>query len=69
VDGALRAVKKSWAREAEVEDAAATTWWRTSWTERVLGSMRRSLVNCLAIPPVAGWVLVGMVGGGEGDRT
>lgn len=52
-EGALRSVRKVWAREADVDDAAAATEWWTSCTERVDGEMRRSLVNCLAMPPVA----------------
>jgi xanthosine utilization system XapX-like protein len=42
-----------WALESEEEEAAAVTWWRMSCVPRVVGSMRRSLVKVLAIPPVA----------------
>lgn len=52
-EGQLSEVRNSWARDAEEEDAAATTSCLTSVTERVEGAMRRSRVNCLAIPPVA----------------
>jgi hypothetical protein len=58
-EGAERSCRKAWAREVEVDDAAATTSWRTSCTERVLGAMSRSFVNCLAIPPVAAYVVSG----------
>ena len=45
--GRLREVRKDWAREREVEDAAATTSWRMSVAERVDESMRRSFVNAV----------------------
>ena len=41
------------AEDLEEEDAAAVTVWTMSWTPRVEGGMRRSLVKVRAMPPVA----------------
>lgn len=41
------------AESMDDEDATAATLWTMSLTSRVFGSMRRSLVNVWAIPPVA----------------
>ena len=41
------------AEDLEEDDAAAVTVWTMSWTLRVEGGMRRSLVKVRAIPPVA----------------
>jgi hypothetical protein len=41
------------AEDLEEEDATAVTVWTMSWTLRVEGGMRRSLVKVRAIPPVA----------------
>jgi hypothetical protein len=63
-------VRKSRAREEEVEDAAAATMWRMSVAERVEGGMRRSLVYVWAMPPVAVGVVRRIVDEGkrEGGR-
>ena len=45
--------KKASARDEELEEAAAATMWWMSCASRVEGSMRRSLVKVVAIPPVA----------------
>jgi hypothetical protein len=63
--GALSSVRKSRAREADEEDAAAATEWRMS----VVGSMRRSFVKVLAMPPVAGRMLVYSLWLGRGWDT
>jgi hypothetical protein len=67
--GALSSVRKSRAREADEEDAAAATEWRMSETPRVVGSMRRSFVKVLAMPPVAGRMLVYCLWLGRGWDT
>ena len=41
------------AEDLEEEDATAVTVWTMSWTSRVEGGMRRSLVKVRAMPPVA----------------
>ena len=41
------------AEDLEEEDATAVTVWTMSWTPRVEGGMRRSLVKVRAMPPVA----------------
>jgi hypothetical protein len=41
------------AEDLEEDDAAAVTVWTMSWTLRVEGGMRRSLVKVRAMPPVA----------------
>jgi len=41
------------AEDLEEEDAAAVMLWTMSWTPRVEGGMRRSLVKVRAMPPVA----------------
>jgi hypothetical protein len=41
------------AEDLEEEDATAVTVWIMSWTPRVEGGMRRSLVKVRAMPPVA----------------
>ena len=43
--GALMSRRKSKARDAEEEDAAAATICWTSWTSRVEGLVRRSFAN------------------------
>ena len=48
-------LRKSAAREAELEEAAALMVCLMSVTERVVGSIRRSRENVLAMPPVAVW--------------
>jgi hypothetical protein len=45
VEGAPTSVRKDWARDAEEEDAAATTSWRMSVTSRDAGLVRRSFVK------------------------
>jgi hypothetical protein len=49
--GAPTLVRKSWACFVEVDDAAAATTWRMSLASLVLGSMRRSFANVVAMPP------------------
>ena len=41
------------AEDLDEEDATAVTVWTMSWTLRVEGGMRRSLVKVRAMPPVA----------------
>ena len=41
------------AEDLEEEDATAVTVWTMSWTLRVEGGIRRSLVKVRAMPPVA----------------
>jgi hypothetical protein len=59
--GRLREVRKSWARDKEVEDAAATTSWRMSLAERVVGSIRRSFVKAVEgeLLECRGWRVLG----------
>jgi len=45
LDGAWTSLRKASARETEEEEAAAAMMCCTSWTSRVAGFVRRSLVN------------------------
>ena len=62
-EGHLQVFRKSAAREAEEEEAAAVTVWATSLTWRVEGSSIRSLVNSVD------GVREGVVGGRDGGAN
>ena len=57
------------AEDLEEEDAAAVTVWTMSWTPRVEGGMRRSLVKVRAMPPVAKRELSQLLAGIWGARV